>query len=458
MLSRFVCFVFLSCFSFAGFSQQCSLTTIYFDFGKSELKKDERKKLDGLLKAVDTNRYFIELSGNTDSVNTVEFNQKLAEARIKAVQTYLTKKKKPNLIFKQFNHGEDKPVAPNDSEENMAKNRRVDIYLLSPSGDKLVFTADANERIEIPADFPSANCSVCESVKYSFLNTDKEARDAGMTLRSGSRELTTAGMAQFSFDCPEKTTACLPVKITLPFASGLRFECLSAATLRGKSGTWEKGTATFQLDRAANTLVATDGCYKMGTWAAFNKPAEDQCKHQLNFPTDAQVLKTKVYAADSSFFTEQGQMPLTFKCGSNNSMFSWATADKQNYYLKGDWRSRVTKAENTGNCDTLFTYDLTKASYTAVPVSDTTVFVKFKGFTAVKNPGYYIEELDLQLPLANYKKATYTANYLNYAHTIKFEDDKVYNIKYSDVKTKYKKGKKKLKVTVKKKALAAAGL
>lgn len=454
MLSRFLTIALFSCFALGVAAQQCTQTTIYFDFNKSDLKKAERKKLDSLAKAVDTNKFLIELAGHTDSVNTEEFNQKLAEARIKSVETYLKAKKKKNLVFKQFNRGESKPAVPNDSEENMAKNRRVEIYLLSVQSDKFVFQGDMNESITIPADMTTP-CSVCEALKVSFINTDKEATDAGLSMKSSSgRALTTAGMANISFDCPEKA-ACLPIELTLPFPTGVRFECLSAATLR-KGGSWEKGSATFQLNSAAGTLTALETCYKMGTWTGFNKPVDDLCKHQVNFPADLQVAKTKVYA-DSIFYTEQGQMPLTFPCGSSQSMLSWASANAQYYFLKGNWRNLITKAENTGNCDTLFTYNLAKENYTAVPVSDTTLFVKFKGFTSVKNPAFYIEELELPLPLELVKKTTYTANYLNYEHTLRFEDDKVYNLKYTDtgVKTKFKKGKMKLKVTVKKKSLAA---
>lgn len=453
MRSKFFVILLFSCFTIAASAQQCTQSTIYFDFNKSELKKGEKKKLDSLAKAVDTNKYLIELAGHTDSVNTEEFNQKLAEARIKSVETYLKAKKKKNLVFKQFNRGESKPAMPNDTEENMAKNRRVEIYLLSVQNDKFVFQGDMNEAISIPADMTTP-CSVCEALKFEFINTDKEATDAGLSLKSSSgRELTTAGMAQLSFDCPEKA-ACLPIELTLPFPTGVRFECLSAGTLR-KGGSWEKGSATFQQNNAAGTLTALETCYKMGTWTGFLKPKEDLCKHQVNFPADLQVAKTKVYAGDSTFYTEQGQMPLTFKCGSSQSMLSWASADKQYYFLKGNWRELITKAENTGNCDTLFTYNLAKENYQAVPVSDSTLLVKFKGFDAVKSPGFYIEELELALPLELVKKTTYTANYLNYEHTLRFEDDKVYNLKYSDagLKTKYKKGKQTLKVTVKKKKL-----
>lgn len=454
MMTRILFITAFTCFVFAASAQQnCPRTMIFFDYGKYDLKKNEVKKLDSLSKAISEGTYVIELSAHCDSNNTEEFNQKLSQQRAQAVENYLKKKlKKATVTFKEFPRGEMKPMVPNDSEENMAKNRRVDVYVLTPEGDKLVFKGEGKESVEIPLDF-AGTCSVCEELKLRFLHNDQEAAGAGLGSKSSTgRALTTAGMALFGFECPEKASACLPVKVTLPVTTGLRFDCLSSwNSPRGAS--WDAGKAVLQLDRTANSIVATDACYKMGTWTAFSKPAEDLCKHQVNFPADLTIMKTKVYSKDSTVFTEAAKMPLTYPCGTSNSMFSWATVDGKYFFLKDSWRNVITTAQNTGNCDTLFTYNLTKDQYTAVPVSDTTVSAKFKGFNVVKNVGYYVQELDLLLPLSNVKKTTYSANYLNYDHTLRFEDDKVYDIKYADVKTKYKSGKKKLKVTVKKKKL-----
>jgi len=455
MISRILFSAVFACCTLFAFSQpNCVRTMVFFDFGKSDLRKDTRLRLDSLAKVIGKGSYIVELSGHTDSVNTEEFNLKLSEDRNKAVQGYLKKKAKGTLTFKPFNRGEMKPMVPNDSEENMAKNRRVDIFLLSPVDNKLVFTGDKNESIEIPADFPG-ECSVCEELKVAFIHNDQEAKSANIPLKSSAgRELTTSGMAQFGFGCPEKAATCLPVKITLPTPQVSRPECLSAWTL-ARGGSWEAGKSSLKYDRSINAIVAEDACYKMGTWAGFSKPVENICKHQMNFPTDLQIMKTKAYSKDSSYFIEASQMPLTRPCGTASSMFSWASDQGRYFYLKGEWKNYISNSQNTGNCDTTFTYTITRDNYQLVRPSDTTVYAKFKGFSSIKNAGYYIEELDLLLPLENVKKTTFSGNYLNYEHVLRFEEEKVYNVKYSDVKTKYKKGKKRLKVTVKKKSLPA---
>src|SRR5690242_7513652 len=98
MSSRSIFIVLFSFFAFNTFAQQCTKTIIYFDFDKSDLKKTERKKIDSLVKAIDTTYYLVEMTGHTDSVNTEEFNTKLAAARLKTVENYLKSKKKKNLV------------------------------------------------------------------------------------------------------------------------------------------------------------------------------------------------------------------------------------------------------------------------------------------------------------------------------------------------------------------------
>jgi outer membrane protein OmpA-like peptidoglycan-associated protein len=72
----------------------------------------------------------IELGGHTDNVGKPEANQKLSEQRAKAVMVYLTNKgiEPSRLSYKGY--GESQPVAPNDTEEGRATNRRTEIKIL----------------------------------------------------------------------------------------------------------------------------------------------------------------------------------------------------------------------------------------------------------------------------------------------------------------------------------------
>jgi OOP family OmpA-OmpF porin len=72
----------------------------------------------------------IEMSAHTDSYGTDEYNITLSDNRAKSVMEYIISEGIPrNRIISQ-GYGETKPVAPNDSDENRQKNRRVEFKIL----------------------------------------------------------------------------------------------------------------------------------------------------------------------------------------------------------------------------------------------------------------------------------------------------------------------------------------
>ena len=77
----------------------------------------------------------IEIGGHTDARGSNAHNQKLSEGRAEAVRTYLVGKF-PQLKAEQYTvkgYGESRPLVPNTSALNMAKNRRVEFVVKNPS-------------------------------------------------------------------------------------------------------------------------------------------------------------------------------------------------------------------------------------------------------------------------------------------------------------------------------------
>ncbi len=72
------------------------------------------------------------ISGHTDDVGTIEYNQQLSERRAEAVKTYLIGMGWPPELIEVQAFGETRPLAPNDTPENQSRNRRVviDVYEL----------------------------------------------------------------------------------------------------------------------------------------------------------------------------------------------------------------------------------------------------------------------------------------------------------------------------------------
>jgi outer membrane protein OmpA-like peptidoglycan-associated protein len=71
----------------------------------------------------------IEISGHTDNYGTDAYNQKLSVDRARAVYRYLIDNGIESNRLSYKGYGKEKPVVPNDTEENRAKNRRTEILI-----------------------------------------------------------------------------------------------------------------------------------------------------------------------------------------------------------------------------------------------------------------------------------------------------------------------------------------
>jgi outer membrane protein OmpA-like peptidoglycan-associated protein len=105
-----------------------------FKSGKADLPDDVKAKLDELankLKADPAGNY-IEIEGHTDATGTPAVNEKLGLARAETVKRYLYETYQiPLHKINVISYGEDKPVAPNNTKDGRAQNRRVVIKVLA---------------------------------------------------------------------------------------------------------------------------------------------------------------------------------------------------------------------------------------------------------------------------------------------------------------------------------------
>jgi outer membrane protein OmpA-like peptidoglycan-associated protein len=110
------------------------LQDVNFDTGKATIKKESERVLDevgNILARWPELR--IEIGGHTDSRGSDALNQRLSEARAKAVLAYLIQQF-PELEAGQFTskgYGEAQPVAPNNTELVLAMYRRVEFKVVN---------------------------------------------------------------------------------------------------------------------------------------------------------------------------------------------------------------------------------------------------------------------------------------------------------------------------------------
>lgn len=106
------------------------LNNVFFVQGKALLKPESYPELDRLVQIMMENPAIrIELEGHTDNVGNKAALLKLSEDRVQAVKTYLEGKgiKKDRITGKGY--GDSRPIAPNTSNENRQRNRRVEFKI-----------------------------------------------------------------------------------------------------------------------------------------------------------------------------------------------------------------------------------------------------------------------------------------------------------------------------------------
>lgn len=111
-----------------------ALKYVNFETGSANLTADSRYELDNLVTGM--NAYpnmVIEVAGHTDNVGDPASNMTLSQARAASVVKYLTDRGISESRLQARGYGDTKPLAPNDSDENRAKNRRTEFTILTPN-------------------------------------------------------------------------------------------------------------------------------------------------------------------------------------------------------------------------------------------------------------------------------------------------------------------------------------
>ncbi|MBN1551073.1 OmpA family protein [bacterium] len=107
------------------------LYEILFDLDKAYLQKKSLKQLEHIITLLKENPDLkLEVQGHTDDQGSDEYNRDLSQRRAETVRNFLLLFGVPEQSLVAKGYGESAPVAPNDTEENRAKNRRVELVKL----------------------------------------------------------------------------------------------------------------------------------------------------------------------------------------------------------------------------------------------------------------------------------------------------------------------------------------
>jgi outer membrane protein OmpA-like peptidoglycan-associated protein len=105
--------------------------TILFQTARAELDERSNQTLDRLAQIIkDCPDFGIEIEGHTDNMGEPAANQRLSERRANAVRDYLVRAGVQSGSLVAAGFGDTRPVAPNDTAANMARNRRIDFNII----------------------------------------------------------------------------------------------------------------------------------------------------------------------------------------------------------------------------------------------------------------------------------------------------------------------------------------
>jgi outer membrane protein OmpA-like peptidoglycan-associated protein len=107
--------------------------SVKFPVDKHALSPEAQQRLSELVQRLksENRNVYLEIQGYTDSTGSPEYNEKLGQERAEAVRRYLSEQGVALNRMGTISYGQDHPVAPNDTNEGRAQNRRVAIIVLT---------------------------------------------------------------------------------------------------------------------------------------------------------------------------------------------------------------------------------------------------------------------------------------------------------------------------------------
>ncbi len=107
------------------------LNNIFFDFNQFEINPRSYTELNEVIKFLNDNpKLKVEISGHTDNVGVESYNQQLSQKRAQAIVSYFLSKGISTSRLSQKGLGSQKPIKPNDTEENRQVNRRIEFKVI----------------------------------------------------------------------------------------------------------------------------------------------------------------------------------------------------------------------------------------------------------------------------------------------------------------------------------------
>jgi OOP family OmpA-OmpF porin len=108
--------------------QKLVLRGVHFDFNKSNIRPGDAAVLDEVAETLKSNpNVTVYVDGYCDAIGSEQYNLKLSQRRAEAVARYLERHGVDSTRLIPRGYGKTDFVAPNDTDEGRAQNRRVEL-------------------------------------------------------------------------------------------------------------------------------------------------------------------------------------------------------------------------------------------------------------------------------------------------------------------------------------------
>jgi outer membrane protein OmpA-like peptidoglycan-associated protein len=115
------------------YSMVLSDDSVKFPVDGSQLSPEAQTRLADLVQKLkgENKNVYLEIQGHTDSTGSKQLNFRLGEQRAEAVRRFMNEQGVPLNRMSTISYGMDAPVAPNNTREGRAQNRRVVVIVMA---------------------------------------------------------------------------------------------------------------------------------------------------------------------------------------------------------------------------------------------------------------------------------------------------------------------------------------
>jgi peptidoglycan-associated lipoprotein len=107
--------------------------SVKFPVSGAQLSPEAQTRLADFVQKLksDNKNVYLEIQGHTDSTGAPGLNMRLGEERAEAVRLFMNQQGVPLNRMATISYGQDAPVAPNNTREGRAQNRRVVLIVMA---------------------------------------------------------------------------------------------------------------------------------------------------------------------------------------------------------------------------------------------------------------------------------------------------------------------------------------